>query len=189
MSEPEIEQLQNQGRDDRPAEPQPKRPFQFGLSSLLLIMTLSAVMMSLFKIQVAFGIMGLILAIPALLRTIVCVTRIGAGGQPASMGRIVGIFLFSLVSWAVVGMFSASLSCCAFVIFYTPFIMSIGGYIGILAGLFLGGIAGASLFSTLVYVLWLSPRVPPEIMWSRRRRKPLPENPWQSPVHPGERRD
>ena len=66
------------------SSPRPQAPpFQFGLSSLLLITTLAAVIMSVSVMVPGVGILLAILATPALIRTYVLVRRSRADGKPA----------------------------------------------------------------------------------------------------------
>jgi hypothetical protein len=71
-------------------------PYQYTLSSLLLLMTLAAILLSLGSMEPGVGIAAAILAAPALLRTI-CTSAIrGSGGQPLSVGGKVAIFMLTL---------------------------------------------------------------------------------------------
>ena len=62
-----------------------KARFQYRLSSLLLIMTLIAILSGLIAMHQGFGIVVAILALPALVRTCITATRVGRR-RPAGVG-------------------------------------------------------------------------------------------------------
>jgi len=75
---------------------QPSPPFQFGLSSLLLITTLAAVVMSVSVMVPGIGIVLAIIATPALIRTYVLVQRSREDGKLASVQEKTLLFLACL---------------------------------------------------------------------------------------------
>ena len=79
----------------QPSGPQ-SPPFQFGISSLLLITTLVAVVMSVSVMVPGIGIALAVLATPALARTYVLSRRSRADGKPASAGEKVALFMMCL---------------------------------------------------------------------------------------------
>lgn len=74
--------------------------FQFTLASIMLLVTFTAVLMSIYTMAPGLGIALMILSAPALVRTIVVAMRKGSRGQPLSFGEKAGIFL----AWIGVGL-------------------------------------------------------------------------------------
>jgi hypothetical protein len=64
----------------------PDAPFQYGISSLLLFITLAAILCSLFTMHPGLGIVATIFAVPALLRTAVVASNRGHAGKPMTTG-------------------------------------------------------------------------------------------------------
>jgi hypothetical protein len=79
----------------------PAGSFQFGLSSLFLLMTLAAILCSVIKMNPGLGIAMAILSTPALVWTMVAASRRRSRGNPMSPGRKAGMFIVALL--AVVG--------------------------------------------------------------------------------------
>jgi hypothetical protein len=80
----------------------PERPLQFGISSMLLIVTLTAVVLSMGAVHPGLGIAGAILAVPALVRACVLANPARHGGRPLSAGKKLTLFLASVAVVAVV---------------------------------------------------------------------------------------
>jgi hypothetical protein len=80
--------------DDLPLPP--IGPFQFGISSLLLVTTLLAVICSITVMVPGLGIVLAILAVPALVRTCVVASRRAARGEPTPVGKKTSIFLLTM---------------------------------------------------------------------------------------------
>jgi hypothetical protein len=127
----------------------PAGPFQYGLSSLFLIMTLVAILCSIVATSPGLGIAAAILATPALIWTIVAAARRGNRGEPMSAGGKAGTFILVLLSVAggivvVVGAFLAAMFATCLVankktydsdfaaMFYTSLIL--GGIAALVAG-------------------------------------------------------
>ena len=95
----------------RPAEP--TGHFQYGISSLLLVITLFAILCSITKMNPGLGIMAAILAVPALLWTTFAAVRRRDHGDPMSSGEKAGVFLLTVfavfgVIIAVIGAFAVA---------------------------------------------------------------------------------
>jgi hypothetical protein len=71
--------------------------FQFSLASILLIITLCAVVLGAFSVAPGLGIGLAILATPAAVCTGIVAMRRRAGGQPMSVAAKVGLFVGTLV--------------------------------------------------------------------------------------------
>jgi hypothetical protein len=85
-----------------PPVPSQSPPFQFGLSSLLLITTLAAVVMSVSVMLPGLGIALAVISVPALVRTYVLVRGSRADGKPASAQEKVVLFLTCLGIAAII---------------------------------------------------------------------------------------
>ncbi|MCY2994350.1 MAG: hypothetical protein NTY19_41735 [Planctomycetota bacterium] len=70
--------------------------YQYSLSSLLLIMTLIAILCSIFNMHPGLGIAGAIFAVPALVRTCLVASGRRARGQTLTPGGKVSVFLLTL---------------------------------------------------------------------------------------------
>jgi hypothetical protein len=70
--------------------------FQFGLSSILLFVTLFAILCSIIKMSPGLGVALAILAAPALVRTCVVALRQSARGKSMSAGDKTAFFLVSV---------------------------------------------------------------------------------------------
>jgi hypothetical protein len=81
---------------DAPTPAEQAAPFQFGLSSLLLIMTLASVLFSVMAMAPGVGIVLAILAIPPLVRTWRVANHRQTQGHPLSARDRIGIFLAAL---------------------------------------------------------------------------------------------
>jgi hypothetical protein len=73
-----------------------KRPFQYGLSSILLVITFAAILCSLIKMSPGLGIAVAILTTPAMLRTILVAFRQRQSGEPMSAGDKANIFFLTM---------------------------------------------------------------------------------------------
>jgi hypothetical protein len=78
----------------------PAGPFQYGLSSLFLIITLGAILCSIAVMEPGLGIAAAILATPALIWTIVAAARRGNRGQPMSAEKKINTFVLALLAFA-----------------------------------------------------------------------------------------
>ena len=76
--------------------------FQFGLTSLLLFVTLAAILCSVVAMNPGLGIVAAILTIPALVRTCVVAWRGEQYGDPVSPVAKVAVFLLTMVVGGVV---------------------------------------------------------------------------------------
>jgi hypothetical protein len=79
----------------RPADA--RAGFQYSLASLLLVVTLVAIICSIIGLHPGVGIVVAFLAVPALGRTCITAMRRRAHGRPLSPGGKIGIFLLTLV--------------------------------------------------------------------------------------------
>jgi hypothetical protein len=88
--------------------------FQFGLSSLLLLVTLVAILCSIIKMNPGIGIVVAGLAIPALVWTMIVAIRRGQSGAPMSAFGKTGVFVLAMLLFlgvlvAVIGAFLIAL--------------------------------------------------------------------------------
>ena len=133
----------------------PTEHFQFGISSLLLLTTFVAILCSIFKMNPGVGFLVAVLAVPALLRTIVVAMRRSESGNPMSSGGKTGVFLLTLlvafiVPVAVIGAFIiAALATC--VAIGGP---GLGGLGNPGLALVCGGIAGLGAAVLCAWVIW-----------------------------------
>jgi hypothetical protein len=67
--------------------------FQFSLASVMLIVTLAAVLMSIYTMAPGLGIALMVLSVPALIRTAVLAMQKGSRGKPLAFAEKAGIFL------------------------------------------------------------------------------------------------
>jgi hypothetical protein len=98
------------------AETPNRMRFQFGIASLLLITTLTAIILSIFKMAPGVGIVLSILALPALLRTIILAMQKRSRGKPMSAS---GKILFFFVWMGLAGVFLAVIGASAVAMFLT----------------------------------------------------------------------
>ena len=87
----------------------------FGLSSLLLTITLIAVCLALFASAPGLGIMMAVLALPAFIRTLLVIQRKNRLGNPVSGGAKIGLYLGSFgvtLIVTVVTLFASALTFC-----------------------------------------------------------------------------
>jgi hypothetical protein len=82
----------------------PSGRLQFGLSSILLFVTLVAILGSIFRMSPGLGIAAAILSIPAVLRTCMVALREGAGGARMTAGDKTAYFLVSVCMVFVAGL-------------------------------------------------------------------------------------
>jgi hypothetical protein len=66
------------------------------ISSLMLLVTLWAVVLGVFSISPGVGIGLVILGAPAVIRTVILAIRSRAGGRPMSVGRKIWVFTSTL---------------------------------------------------------------------------------------------
>ena len=103
----------------RPIEPTGR--FQYGISTLLLVITLVAILCSIIKMNPGLGIVVAILVIPALLRTCISAARSRAHGQPISSGEKAGVFATTTLM-SIVVMVAAGIA--AFFTFFVTFFIT-----------------------------------------------------------------
>ena len=129
--------------------------FQFGLSSILLFVTLFAILCSIIKMSPGLGIPLAILAAPALLRTCVVALRQSARGKSMSAGEktqlfVLSIFMVFLVAVAAIIAFCvAAAAICAFAVPMGPGSgnQTLVMVLGIAAGLAVGVLVAWSLWN------------------------------------------
>jgi hypothetical protein len=152
--------------EERP--PSPTGRLQYDLSSLMLFMTLIAILSSIIGMNPGLGIVVAILAVPALVRTCVVASGGGARGQTLSPGGKVAVFLLTLAMIVTVivatgaAFFFTCLATCALG-------ASGGGHEGDSALMFAGIIFG--LVASLVVGVLLT-----RLFWKLSHRKPPSAN-------------
>ena len=112
-------------------------PFQFGLSSLLLITTLGAVIMSVGVMVPGIGILLAVISTPALIRTYVLVRRSRADGKPASTQEKFVLFVTCL---GIAALIAVATGVAFFVTCFVGFFASLER--GMTVGMILGTIGG-----------------------------------------------
>lgn len=163
--------------ETRPAKPPPPR-FQFGLSSLFLITTLAAVVMSISVMLPGIGIWLAIIATPALVRTYVLVRRSRADGKPASTEEKVVLFMACL---GIAALIALATGAAFFVACFVGFWGGAAGGGGLDRGSWGGGILGTFaglIVLVLLMVKWFT--------WVKRptTRNALLKNPETAPAEP-----
>ena len=103
------------------AEYQERVRFQFGISSLLLLMTLTAVFFGLFSMAPGLGIAAMIVAVPALVPTSIIAMRKGSRGRPMTALQRIGVF----AAW--VGLVVVVLVAAGIAFFITCLVGVVGG--------------------------------------------------------------
>jgi hypothetical protein len=71
---------------------EPRTKFQFSLASIMIVMTLLAVLMSIYTMAPGLGIALMVLSVPALIRTVVLAMQRGSRGKPLTFGQKAGVF-------------------------------------------------------------------------------------------------
>jgi hypothetical protein len=143
-------------KERAPAPPVPTGHFQYGLSSLLLILTLVAILCSIAKMHLGLGIVVAILTVPALLRTIIVASRRGQRGEPMSIGGKAVSVLLTLaaviaVSVLVLGAFIAAfLATCA----ATTQSRDANALASLIASLAAGSFAGIATAGLCGFAIW-----------------------------------
>jgi hypothetical protein len=138
-----------------PGPPPHTGRFQFGLSTLLTVITLAAILLSIGVTSPGLGIVAAMLALPALVRTCVVAARRRSEGESLSASEKAGVFAATVVM--VIGIVLASAG--AFVVTFLATCMmgtqvGFGGYeFALRIGAY--GAVAAALLVTLVF--WLRP--------------------------------
>lgn len=122
-------------------------PVQFSLASMMLWMTLAAVVLGAFSVFYPLGVVLLILAMPAAIRTAILSSQRGVAGRPLDMQTKAKVFLGTMgllaaIAISVVGAFVA-----------TCFPLGVAGF-GAQSG-FLIGFALLAGIGAAIFVLWV----------------------------------
>ena len=133
------------------AEYQERVRFQFGISSLLLLMTLTAVLFGLFSMAPGLGIAAMIVAVPALVPTSIIAMRKGSRGRPMTALQRIGVFA-AWVGLAMVVLVAAGIA--FFITCLVGFAASGANLQNPGPGLILGGIA-ALVVAVLMFILFM----------------------------------
>lgn len=137
--------------DDPSADYQERVRFQFGISSLLLLMTLTSVLFGLFSMAPGLGIAAMVLAVPALVPTCIAAMRKGSRGRPMTALQRTAVFLVWMGLMMVVA-FAAGI---AFFITCLVGVAASGNLDrGFQTGMVLGGIA-ALVVAVLMFILFM----------------------------------
>jgi hypothetical protein len=140
-----------------PTADQDRAPFQFGLSSLMLVTTLTAVLLGVAAMAPGLGIALAVLAAPALVRTANVAVRRRRRGEPLSARAKMWVFGGTLGLLAIVGTAAAA----AFVVTCYPlgFLGFAWGYGGSGWGVFvffMAWVAGAAVVILVLRLLFRS---------------------------------
>jgi hypothetical protein len=125
--------------------------FQFGISSLLLLMTLTSVLFGLFSMAPGLGIVAMVLAVPALVPTCIAAMRKGSRGRPMTALQRTAVFLV----W--MGLMLAVVGAAGIAFFITCLVgVATSGNLdrGVQTGMVLGGIA-ALVVAVLMFILFM----------------------------------
>jgi hypothetical protein len=95
-----------------------KAKFQFSLASIMLIITLVAVILGAWRMDPRLGIVLAILAIPALIFTCIIASRRRACGQPFSIAKKIGVFAAWLCSGAIIVLGACIITYCTYMALY-----------------------------------------------------------------------
>ena len=156
MSTPSDRQPQI-AKTDQPAPPSP--PFQFGISSMLLITTLAAVVLSVTVMVPGIGIALAVVATPALVRTYMLTRRRRDSDKPVATGEKIVLFMMCLGIATLVALATgAAFFVTCFVSFWGVSAAN-GGRPALDAGLTIGVILGTFAGLTVLIVLlvkWLA---------------------------------
>jgi hypothetical protein len=140
---------------DEPPPPLPQARFQFGLSTILLVVTVTAILCSITKMRPGLGIPLAIFSLPALVRTCLVVRRWDARGQPMSTGHKASVFVvtvFTIAAAVVAGIL---------VFYIVVFVTCLAGgpsfpYVASPAAPVVAGIAGIATAIFVSWILWKS---------------------------------
>jgi hypothetical protein len=133
------------------ADYQERVRFQFGISSLLLLMTLTSVLFGLFSMAPGLGIAAMVLAVPALVPTCIAAMRKGSRGRPMTALQRTAVFLV----WMGLMMAVAVAAGIAFFITCLAGVATSGNLDrGFQTGMVLGGIA-ALVVAVLMFILFM----------------------------------
>jgi hypothetical protein len=119
--------------------------FQFSLASVMLIVTFSAVLMSIYTMAPGLGIALMVLSVPALGRTAVVAMQKGSRGNPLSFGEKAGIFM----AWIGLGIVIAIAACIAF---FFSCLAGLGG--GEQRAIYFGSIGAIFTAIVLTVIFW-----------------------------------
>ena len=166
--------------DTSPPRPQAP-PFQFGLSSLLLITTLAAVIMSVGVMVPGIGIALAVISTPALIRTYVLVRRSRADGKPASTQEK---FVFFVTCLGIAALIALVTGVAFFVTCLVGFVVSGSGLgsldTGFTVGMILGTIAGL-----IVVILLMRSWFKQTGLFAKRRDYLRPDYTYPAELPPG----
>jgi hypothetical protein len=93
------------------------RPLQYGISSLLLVITFVAILCSIIKMNPGLGIVIAILTLPAMIRTVLVAFRQRESGKPMSAAGKTGVFFLTMAMSLCVVVASCAAFC--FTFFFT----------------------------------------------------------------------
>ena len=140
-----------------------RRPLQYGISSLLLVITFAAVLCSLTKMSPGLGIAAAVLTVPAMLRTVLVAFRRRESGDPMSASAKAGIFMLTLamtVSVIVAAGVAFFVTCLVGVAAGSGGRQSLGSLDWLPLGLTLGSVAALIVGGGLIWVYWKAARRP-----------------------------
>jgi hypothetical protein len=80
----------------RPAAAEARAAYQFGISTIMLVITIAAVVLGVFRMSAGVGLALVFLFTPALVRTCIIAVRRKARGRPMSVAAKIGAFAASL---------------------------------------------------------------------------------------------
>jgi hypothetical protein len=138
---------------------QPGRPFQFGLSSLLLLITFVAILCSIIKMDPGLGIVLTVLAAPAMLRMLIVAFQRQQSGVPMSPSEKAGVFFMTAAMALCVVAAAGAAFCFAFFVTCTATMIGGGGDNTALAVCtIVGGIAAAIVAIFVAFLFWRARR-------------------------------
>jgi hypothetical protein len=128
--------------------------FQFSLASLMLIVTLTAVLLGVGGMAPGLGIALAVLASPALVRTSVVAALSRARGKPMSVGAKVALFVVSLIVAVVIAIAAGA----AFFVSCLAGAVAAPGGGSLIVGMTCGLLGALSVAGLLLWAFWLRKR-------------------------------
>lgn len=134
-------------------------PSQFSIATILLVTTLAAVCLGVFRLEPGLGILLAIFALPALVRTAFVGRREQRCGQKLTTGGKIGQFFLSLAviyaAWTAASMaFAVAVMGTCFAAVAVERGSGESGMVILIGGLIFGVIAGLAIGSVILWATW-----------------------------------
>lgn len=134
-------------------------PSQFSIATILLVTTLAAVCLGVFRLAPGLGIVLMIFAVPALVRTVFVGRGEHRHGRRLSTGRKIGHFFLSLAImyavWTAASMaFAVAFMGTCLAALAVSNASSSSGEAILIGGLILGSVVGLAVASVILWATW-----------------------------------